>query len=142
MRFHWSQWSLSFSFHSVSLQFSLVFNTDAIWHDKNCWLPQHSLISQILYWFKPGFSKSIWVSKTKCNGCCWETSKETWITTAKIKLQITGLSFMEQGSHAFPSLHPSTAHAFLFVFFLILYEFIVVSSCFCCCYITISFLCT
>lgn len=116
--------------------FFFSFNPDAIWHDKNCWLPRHSLISQIPCWFKPCFSGSVWVSKRAYNSChCWETSEERWITTAKIKCQITGISFMEQESLSFPSLHSSTAHAFLFVFFLILHEFIVVSSCFFCCYI-------
>lgn len=126
---------MSFSFQNVSLHFSSVFNPDAIWHDKDYWLPRHSLISQIPCWFKPCFSRSVWVSKTAHNSSrCWETSEERWITITRKKLQITGISFMEQGSQPFLSLQSSTACVFL-VFFLILHELIVVSSCFCCWYI-------
>lgn len=125
---------MSFSFHNVSLHFSSVFKPDAIWHDKNCWLPRHSLISQIPCWFKPCFSGSMWVSKAAYNSCCcWETSEETWMTTAKIKLKISGISFMQQGSCPFLSLPYSTVYIFLFVFFLVVHEFTVISSCFCCC---------
>lgn len=128
---------MSFSFQNVSLHFPSVSNPDAIRHDKVCWLHRHSLISQIPCWFKLCFSRSMWVSKTANNSCCcWKTSKETWITITKIKLQITGISSVEQGSQPFSSLHSSTVCGvgFFCVFFLILHELTVVNSCFCCWY--------